>query len=327
MIIHVRIVFLGTPEFAVPTLERLAREPGLELSAVVCQPDRPAGRGGGLRAPAVKLAAAALGLPVYQPQRLGGADGIAWLRQQQPDALAVVAFGQLLPPAIFELPRFGAINAHASLLPLYRGAAPIQRAIAQGETRTGVTTMRINAGLDTGDLLLQRSLDIPPDATALELAPRLAALAADLMAETLLGLEAGRLTARPQPPVGTLAPRLRREDGEIDWASPAGEIHNRWRGFQPWPGLHTRFRGQQLAILACRPMPASAALIPPGQMALRGNELSVQCGEGRLGLDLVRLESRKAVSGGDFARGAHLQPGEILGPRTRPALDPFSGLH
>ncbi len=312
MIIHVRIVFLGTPDFAVPSLATLARGAGFQLTAVVCQPDRPAGRGGALRPPPVKLAAAALGLPVYQPKRLGGAEGIAWLRQQAPEALAVVAFGQLLPPDVFELPRFGAINAHASLLPLYRGAAPIQWAIARGETRTGVTTMRINAGLDTGDLLLQSALDIPPGATALELSPRLAALAAELMADTLRGLEAGRLAPCPQPPEGTLAPRLRREDGLAAWTAPAREIYNRWRGFQPWPGLYTRFRGQQLAILACHPVEAAAAA-PPGQMEISGTALQVHCGQGCLALETVRLESRKAVSGADFARGAHLQPDERVG--------------
>jgi methionyl-tRNA formyltransferase len=312
IIIHVRLVFLGTPEFAVPSLERLAREPGFELTAVVCQPDRPAGRGAALRPPAVKLAAAALGLAVYQPQRIGGAEGVAWLRAQAPEALAVVAYGQLLPPAVFALPRHGAINAHASLLPLYRGAAPIQWAIARGEAVTGVTTMRINAGLDTGDMLLQRSFDIPPDATTLDLSPRLAALAATLMIETLQALDAGRLAPRPQPAEGTLAPRLRREDGRAAWTSPARELYNRWRGFQPWPGLHTRFRGQQLAILACRPADAPAAAAP-GHMEWTAGGLEVHCGQGRLRLEQVRLEGRNTVSGADFARGARLQPGEALG--------------
>lgn len=312
MIIHVRIVFLGTPEFAVPSLERLARESGFDVTAVVCQPDRPAGRGGALRPPAVKLAAAAAGIAVYQPPRIGSAEGLAWLRAQAPDVLAVVAFGQLLPPAVFEMPRFGAINAHAALLPRYRGAAPIQWAVANGEPSTGVTTMRINAGLDTGDMLLQRSIDIPPDATALDLSPRLAALAAELMVETLHALQAGRFAPRPQPAEGTLAPRLRREDGRVNWSSPARDIYNRWRGFQPWPGIHTRFRGRQLAILSCHPAD-SAASAPPGHVEFTGAELLVHCGAGRLRLDQVRLEGRNAVSGPDFARGAHLQPGDRLG--------------
>ncbi|MGH9481940.1 MAG: methionyl-tRNA formyltransferase, partial [Terriglobales bacterium] len=188
-----RIVFMGTPAFAVPTLERLARTPGQEVAAVVCQPDRPAGRARALQAPAVKRAAEQLGVPIYQPERMRGPEAVAWLRAQAPDALAVVAFGQLLPAAVFELPRYGAINAHASLLPAYRGAAPIQWAIARGERRTGVTTMRINTGLDTGDVLLQRPREIGPGETAPELSLRLAELAAELIVETLARLEAGGL--------------------------------------------------------------------------------------------------------------------------------------
>jgi methionyl-tRNA formyltransferase len=312
IIVHVRIVFLGTPEFAVPSLERLSREAGIELTGVVCQPDRPAGRGGALRAPAVKLAAAALGLPVFQPQRIGSPEGVAWLRKQAPDALAVVAFGQLLAPAVFALPRYGAINAHASLLPQYRGAAPIQWAIARGEATTGVTTMRIDAGLDTGDMLMERTLAIPPEATARDLAPALAALAAELMVETFHALEAGAITPRPQPPSGSLAPRLRREDGRVHWQAPARDLYNRWRGFQPWPGLHTFWRGRQMAILACHPVPPLAAA-QPGQVVFTGSELMVQCGDGALRLDHLRLEGRNPVSGPDFARGAHLEPGERLG--------------
>ncbi len=253
-----QIVFLGTPEFAVPTLDRLAAQPGWTVTAVITQPDRPAGRGGAVQAPAVRRAAERLGLAVYQPERIRDASALAWLRAQQPDVLVVVAFGQLLPPAVFELPRWGAINAHASLLPAYRGAAPIQWAIANGETRTGVTTMRINAGLDTGDILLQRAMAIAPEVTAPELAAGLSSLAAELMVETLAGLAAGSLLARPQPEGASLAPLLTRDAGRVNWDEPAQRIYDRWRGFQPWPGIYTMWRKKKLAILRCRPEPGRA---------------------------------------------------------------------
>lgn len=276
----------------------------MTVSAAVCQPDRPAGRKGELQAPAVKRAAEKLGIEVYQPERMRGEAARAWLEAQRPDALAVVAFGQLLPESIFTLPRFGAINAHASLLPRYRGAAPIQWALAQGETETGVTTMRINAGLDTGDVLLQQKLAIGPDETAPELSARLAALGAEMMVETLAGLEAGTVEARPQGEGATLAPILRREDGRIDWNWTAQAIYNRWRGFQPWPGIHARFRDRQLAILRCRPVAGIGA--DAGQLREREGTLLVACGEGALALEEVRPEGRQAMRGADFARGARL---------------------
>lgn len=304
-----RIVFLGTPEFAVPTLRALVRAPGHEVTAAVCQPDRPAGRGGALRAPAVKLAAVELGVPVYQPARLRGPEALAWLEAQRPDALVVVAFGQLLSPAVFGMPRWGAINAHASLLPELRGAAPIQWAIARGHTRTGVTTMRIDAGLDTGDMLLQRALDIGPEETAVELSARLAPLAAELTLETLSGLERGTVTARPQPAEATLAPLLSRADAGADWSQAAAVLYNRWRGFQPWPGLHTSFRGQQLAILRCH-AEAQGGPGAPGTIREAPGGWSVTCGAGRLVVEDVRLEGRRAAAAVDFARGARIAWGE-----------------
>lgn len=306
-----RIVFLGTPAFAVPTLEALARRPGMEVAAVVCQPDRPAGRTGALQAPAVKRAAEALGLDVHQPERLRGDAEIAWLAAQRPDALVVVAFGQLLPPAIFDLPPLGAINAHASLLPAYRGAAPIQWALARGERRTGVTSMRIDAGLDTGAMLLQRAVEIGPRETAPELSLRLAELSAALMVETLERLAAGQIEQRPQPGGATLAPPLRREDGDIAWSWTATQIYDRWRGFQPWPGIRVQFRGRRLAILRCHVAPELR--VGPGLLLQRSGALQMGCREGVLVLDEVRLEGRQATSGGDFARGARLPPaGEPL---------------
>jgi methionyl-tRNA formyltransferase len=300
---------MGTPDFAVPTLECLARAAGFELTAAVCQPDRPAGRHGAISQPAVKRAALALGLEVYQPERMRRPEAVAWLKAQRPDALAVVAYGQLLPPEVFDLPQWGAINAHASLLPAYRGAAPIQWAIARGETRAGVTTMRINAGLDTGDILLTDSLAIGPDETAPDLSRRLSASAAALMEKTLLGLAAGTVRPTPQPEEGTLAPLLTRGDGAVDWTRPAAEIYNRWRGFQPWPGIHTVLNGRQLAILKCHPELGTGE---PGRVTHADGRLVVACGQDALGLDTVRAEGRQAVSGDEFARGARLAKSFLL---------------
>jgi methionyl-tRNA formyltransferase len=314
-----RLVFLGTPAFAVPSLHALAAAPDMEVAGVLCQPDRPAGRGGELRAPAVKAAAAELGLPVYQPERIKRPEALAWLQAQAPEALVVVAYGQLLPAAVFNLPRWGAINAHASLLPLYRGAAPIQWAIARGETVTGVTTMRIEAGLDTGPMLLRRETPIGPEETATELSARLAALAAELLLATLRGLAAGTVVPAPQPAAGaTLAPLLTRADATVHWGAAAREIYNRWRGFQPWPGIATTFRGRRLQILACRPAPAppgpkQSVGAAPGTLACTGDRLLAACGEGWLQLDAVQLEGRRPAPGADFARGARLQPGDRLG--------------
>lgn len=307
MIDHVRIVFLGTPGIAVPTLERLAGQPGWKVVAAVSQPDRPAGRGHVLQAPAVKVAAQKLGIAVFQPTKMRAPEAVAWLEQQCPDVLAVVAYGQLLPAAVFEMPRWGAVNAHASLLPAYRGAAPIQWAIARGETETGVTTMQINAGLDTGDMLLRRAVTIPATATAPELGARVAEVAAELMVETLAGLERGTMTPQPQPAEGSLAPLLTRGDGRAQWTMAAGEIYNRWRGFQPWPGLHTQFRGEPLAVGACRVVEGAAAA--PGELAERAGELCVACGRGWLALEQVRLAGRQVMPGMAFAHGAHLNWG------------------
>ncbi|MGH9540552.1 MAG: methionyl-tRNA formyltransferase [Terriglobales bacterium] len=309
-----RVIFLGTPGFAVPALERLAGAAGIELAGVVCQPDRQAGRGLESRVPEVKAAAIRLGLPLLQPQGIKGDESQVWLERLRPEALAVVAYGQILPRRIFTLPLWGAINAHASLLPKYRGAAPISWALARGESVTGVTTMRIDAGLDTGPMLLRRELAIGQDETAPELSRRLAALAADLLLETLLALERNAVEPRPQDPAqATLAPPLVKEDGRVDWNLPAREIYNRWRGFQPWPGLHTSFRGQRLQLKRLRPVPATCAAARPGQLALIGGQLQAAGGQEALALEEVQLAGRAAVGGADFARGARLLPGDALG--------------
>lgn len=327
MIDRVRIVFMGTPEFAVPTLRSLVREApvkGWNIVGVVCQPDRPVGRGGRVQAPPVRRAAMELGIEVFQPEKMRDPEAQDWLRGHRPDALAVVAFGQILPAEVFNLPRFGAVNAHASLLPAYRGAAPIQWAIARGERETGVTTMKIEAGLDTGAMLLRRALAIGPETTAPELSGRLALVAAELMVQTLFQLQRGGLHPVPQPEAGaSLAPRLRRSDGAVDWRWNAAHIYNRWRGFQPWPGLHTHFRGQQLALLRCHAEPGGPQGEPGTLVEIAGTPVVI-CGRGALWLEEVRAEGRQALSGADFARGARILWGrEQLGAGgISPVQDP-----
>jgi methionyl-tRNA formyltransferase len=245
-----RLVFLGTPAFAVPTLESLVAA-GYDVLSVVTQPDRPSGRGRRLAASPVKEAALRLGLPVYQPERIRRPDAVAVLAGLRPDIMVVVGYGQILPQTVLDIPPHGIINVHASLLPEYRGAAPVQWAIANGATRTGVTTMRIDAGLDTGDMLLKAETEIGPEETALELGARLAAMGAALLIETLERIET--IAPHKQDAAqATYAPLLKKENGLIDWRQPAQAIHNRVRGFQPWPGAYTRFRGQQLHIWKSR---------------------------------------------------------------------------
>src|SRR6266700_3563652 len=241
----IHLIFCGTPQFAVPTLERLV-DAGFAVDSVVTQPDRPRGRGMEMAFSPVKQRALELGLPVIQPDRIKNNDEFrTQLATLKPDAISVVGYGRIIPQWMIELPPLGNINLHASLLPKYRGAAPIQWAIASGETVTGVTTMRIDAGLDTGDILLQQELTIAPDDTAETFAPRLAAIGADLTVETLLRLQAGSVQPRPQDHTqATLAPILKKEDGLVDFARSATEIFNRIRGFQPWPGAYTNFRGK-----------------------------------------------------------------------------------
>lgn len=305
----VNVLFLGTPAFAVPTLERLAAHPEMRVIGVLSQPDRPAGRGGELRQPAVKQTALHLGLPVLQPARIRSDEVWEYLSAQKPDVLVVVAYGQIIPRRVFELPPLGTINAHASLLPAYRGAAPIQWAIARGETVTGVTTMRINEGLDTGDMLLRREVAIGPNETALELSPRLAEVSADLVIETLLGLRQGTITPQPQDDTrASFAPILKKEDGRIDWSWPAQQIYNRWRGFQPWPGVYSTWKGKHLAITRCEPSaePAPAGSLPGTLLKLDSQRLGCVTGTGVLHLIEVQQEGRKRLPAMDFARGARI---------------------
>lgn len=302
-----RCVFLGTPAFAVPTLEALVSA-GHEVVTVVTQPDRPRGRGQQLTFSPVKEAALRHGLPVYQPERIRRPEGVAALAALAPDVMVVVGYGQIIPQSIIDIPPHGIINVHGSLLPKYRGAGPVQWAIANGETRTGVTTMRIDAGLDTGDMLLKAGIEIGPDETAMELGARLAAMGAELLVATLAQV-ASIVPQKQDAAEATYAPLLKKEDGLIDWRQPARVIHNRARGFQPWPGAYTRFRGQQLHIWKSR-----VAAGQPGEPGrLISHPLRVVCGEGALELIEVQLEGRKRVAADAFVNGQRIVAGDILG--------------
>jgi len=307
------LVFCGTPTFAVPTVRKLYKS-GFQISLVVTQPDRPRGRGMELARSPVKQEALELGIPITQPQKIKDNEEFrAQLIAIRPDAIIVVGYGRIIPPWMIDLPRLGNINLHASLLPKYRGAAPIQWAIACGETATGVTTMRIDAGLDTGDILMQKEIPLAPEETTETLAPRLAAIGADLIVETLLGLANGTVQARPQEnSEATLAPVLKKEDGRIDFRRSAQEICNRLRGFQPWPGAFTSFRGKSLNVWEAKPIEDRAAA--PGALAVESSRLLVGCGDATT-LELLTLqpEGKKRMSARDFLHGYHPANGERLG--------------
>ena len=308
-----RLVFLGTPEFAVATLEQIVVA-GHQVLMVVTQPDRPSGRGQRLATSPVKESAGRLGLPIFQPERVRRPEAVAQLRALNAEAMVVVGYGQIIPQSVIDLVPLGIINVHASLLPKYRGAAPIQWAIANGENRTGITTMRIDAGLDTGDMLLKAETEIGPEENAIELGRRLAPMGADLLIETLDGLERGTIVPQPQNQgEATLAPILKKEDGLIDWRQPAQAIHNRVRGLQPWPGAYTKFRGQTLHIWRSRVKGEPCA--PAGKLE-RLKALSVCCGSGSLELVEMQLEGRKRVTASDFANGQRLTGIEMLGEST-----------
>ena len=306
------LVFCGTPPFAVPTLEKLVAA-WHRVHLVVTQPDRPKGRGLDLVASPVKQAALKLKLPITQPERIKANEQFrAQLAAINPDAIIVVGYGRIIPAWMLDLPPLGNINLHASLLPKYRGAAPIQWAIANGETVTGNTTMRIDAGLDTGDILLQQEIDITPEDTSESLAPRLATAGADLMLDTLSGLHAGTIQPRKQnDSQASLAPILKKEDGLVDFARSATEIHNRLRGFQPWPGAYTKFRGKNLQILKAK---AVTETVPRGEIQIAGERLFAGCAQHScLELLEIQLEGKKRASARDFINGYRPNQGERLG--------------
>ena len=308
-----RLVFCGTPEFAVTTLEAVIAA-GHEVALAVTQPDRAAGRGMETQTPPVKLAATAHRIAVVQSEKIkNNAEFRARLEVVRPDAIVVVAYGRIIPPWMLELPRLGCINLHGSLLPKYRGAAPVQWAVANGERVTGVTTMRLDEGLDTGEMLLAREVAIAPDETAVEVFRSLSGVGAELMVETLAGLAAGTLAGRKQDEAQTtLAPILTREDGAIDFARTARQIYDRWRGFQPWPGAHTLLRGKKLIVHRMHVGPESG--IGPGVLRVAGEEMAAGCGGcGLVIFDEVQMEGKRRISAAEFLRGFQVRSGERLG--------------
>ncbi len=307
-----RVVFLGTPEFAVPSLKALLSS-GHELVGVFTQPDRPKGRGREVAESLVKRAAQSAALTIFQPERIRRPENFEVLKSLAPDVMVVVGYGQIIPRTIIDLPKHGILNVHASLLPKYRGAAPIQWAIANGETETGVTIMQIDAGLDTGDMLLKASVPIHADDTAPQLSARLAPVGADLLVGALQQIAAGRIRREKQNEAeATYAPVLKKEDGLIDWSHPAQQIYNRMRGFTPWPGAYTTFRGQQLLLLNARV--ADALPAPPGTLHSHKRMLLAACGENSaLELLEVQIGGKKRVSAEAFLNGYKPVGAEKLG--------------
>jgi len=312
----VNLVFLGTPSFAVPTLDAIVAA-AHHVLAVFTQPDRPKGRGGQVSAPPVKEAALRLGLAVHQPERVRRPEVVEQLKQLNPDVVVVVGYGQIIPQSIIDIPRHGIINVHASLLPKYRGAAPIQWAIAHGDTRTGVTTMRIDAGLDTGDMLLKWETEIGREENALELGERLAVAGADLLIKTLQGIGAGTIQPQAQDnSKATLAPILKKEDGLINWNWSAEKIHNRVRGFLPWPGAYTFFRDRGFNLWKAR-VAEEPGFGHPGRLRPLKKRLLVECGEGSaLEAIEVQIEGRKRMPAEAFLNGHHLNENETLGAKA-----------
>ena len=309
-----RIVFCGTPAFALPSLRHLVVQPDLRVETAITQPDRPSGRGGEISVPPVKNLAQESGIPVFQPEKIKSDAAYEFLRQLAPDIVVIIAYGQIISQRLLDIPRLGWVNVHASLLPKYRGAAPINWAIVNGETRTGVTTMQVTAGLDAGPVLLTSETAIGSDETAPELSARLAEMGAPLIVETLRGLASGTIAPQPQDDAqATLAPLLKKEDGRIDWSQPAQAIYNRIRGLQPWPGAFAAFRGKTCHIWG-RPASGTKTSAPPGEIAATKQGLAVACGGGTaLGVEFVQLEGRKRVSAREFVSGARLSEGQRFG--------------
>lgn len=305
---QIRTVFMGTPDFALATLEGLIAA-GCHLVGVYTQPDRPKGRGKKLAAPPVKQLAEKHGIPVFQPLKLRDPAAVAQLQELQPELIVVVAYGQILPQAVLDIPRFGCINVHASLLPKYRGAAPISKAIVDGERETGVTTMHMDVGLDTGDMLVKRSLAIGENETAGQLHDRLALLGREAMEETLKRLCAGELVAETQDDaLSNYAPMLKKGDGLIDWAQPAAVVHNLVRGLDPWPGAYTHLSGEVLKV-AGTCVDASLGGEPGSVLKADEQGVRIACGQGALVVGQLQLPGKKRLAAADFLRGRELPVG------------------
>ena len=314
-----RIVFCGTPEFAVPSLRALLANPEFAVDAVITQPDRPRGRGQRVSPSPVKEVAAQAGVRIYQPASMKSDEARDFIAEIKPDAVVIIAYGQIIPRRLLDIPRLGWMNLHGSLLPKYRGAAPIAWAIINGEPKTGLTTMRLDPGLDTGPILMQREIEIGSDETAPELAKRMAELGAPLVADSLIKLNRGEIVPIPQDSTqASFAPILTKEHGRIDWSLTSGEIHNRIRGLAPWPGAYSTFRGRLCHIWG-RPSTSAAAgdaagTPEPGGLVVSNAVIEVVCGKGtRLRLEAVQLEGRKRISAREFINGVRLASSEHFG--------------
>ena len=309
---RLRTVFMGTPRFAVPSLAALAGS--VDVTLVMCNPDRPAGRGRSMASPPVKEEAVRRGIPVFQPEKARRPDAVARIAAEAPDLIVVVAYGHILPKSILDIPRLGCINVHASLLPGYRGAAPINWAVARGETVTGVTIMRMDEGMDTGPILHVREMPIGAEDTAETMFSKLSILGAEALREALHRLREGTLDETPQDAaLATYAPLLTKEHGRIDWSRPAVEVRNLVRGMTPWPSAFALHAGKTLKVLSSVVVESGASAGEPGEIAALGRDgISVACGEGVLRLQVVQPEGGKAMDAWAYAQGRRLATGELL---------------
>lgn len=316
-----KVVFLGTPDFAVPSLKALVTDPDIDVAAVITQPDRPAGRGQKLTAPPVKQTALAVGVPLYQFRRIrDNPEALAVLEKTEAKACIVAAFGQILPAGFFDAPPCGTLNVHASVLPAYRGASPVVHAILNGDSETGVTIMKIDAGMDTGGILSVRWTPIPPEATAGELEAALAEQGARLLLPTLKQYLAGELEVTPQSDeAASYAPRIKKEDGRIDWLGSAAEVHNRIRAMNPWPGAFTDWRGGELKVWRASLVTVDSTGTAPGTvLRLDSSGVVVQCGAGAVSLTELQLPNRRRVGARDFINGTQIRTGDLLGQTASP---------
>jgi len=304
-----RIVFMGTPDFAVPTLEALLQSPNTTVG-VVTQPDKPKGRGQVMTASPIKQLAQKAGLPILQPLKMKDPAFLESLRAWRPELIVVAAFGRILPPVVLEMPPKGCVNVHASLLPKYRGAGPIQWAIINGERETGITTMLMDAGMDTGAILLQQHVPIEPDDTAGSLSEKLARVGGPLLIETIRRWDDGTLTPRPQDEqLATMAPLLQKEDGLIDWKQPSTEIANRVRGLSPWPGAFTHADGERWTIWKARALPDVSSADPGAVVAVTKDAMHVATGRGLLAITELQPASHRRMTAGQYLAGHRLSPG------------------
>jgi len=309
---RLRTVFMGTPAFAVPSLAALAE--AVDVTLVLCNPDRPAGRGRSVASPPVKEEAMRRGIPVFQPEKARHPDAVARIASAAPDLIVVVAYGHILPKSILDIPRLGCINVHASLLPRYRGAAPINWAVARGETATGITIMQMDVGMDTGPMLHVREMPVGEEDTAESMFPKLSILGAEALCEALNKLREGTLDETPQDDaLATYAPMLKKEHGRIDWSRPARELRNLVRGMVPWPSAFALHAGKTLKVLSSAVVGVSGAAGEPGELVSLGRDgIAVSCGEGVLRLQVVQPEGGKAMDAWAYAQGRRVTTGERL---------------